>query len=212
MSLVGGGAVFDRNIKVLLLGDSGVGKTALMMRFTENKFSPSFVSTVGIDFKYAMMHVGEQKVRLEIWDTAGQERFKSIAMSYLRGAQGILIVYDITDRKTFAKVDAWLSDVQTYAELSVDLVLVGTKCDLAATRAVLTEEGQALANAHNMPFFEVSAKEGLRVAEPFETVAKAVLQRLQNKADGPVKGINLSSMPPPSSSSAAAPQGGGCCS
>ena len=215
MSLSGGGSVFDRNVKVLLLGDSGVGKTALMVRFTDNKFTPTFVSTVGIDFKYAMMRLGEKRVRLEIWDTAGQERFKSITTSYLRGAQGILVCYDVTDRKTFARVDAWLQDVQQYAELSVDRVLVGTKCDMDASRSVLSEEGQALAAAHGMPFFEVSAKTEVRVAAPFEAVAKAVLLRLEQKssAEGKgAKGIQLTSASVNGSKSPAqAAEAGYCC-
>ena len=105
---------FDQNIKLLLLGDSGVGKTSLMMRFTEQTFSSTFVSTVGIDFKYKVISIeptGTSKqvtIRLELWDTAGQERFKSITTSYLRGAQGILVCYDITDRKTFQRVDSWM--------------------------------------------------------------------------------------------------------
>lgn len=104
---------FDQNIKLLLLGDSGVGKTSLMMRFTEQTFSATFVSTVGIDFKYKVISIEPQSskpvsVRLELWDTAGQERFKSITTSYLRGAQGILVCYDITDRRTFQRVDSWM--------------------------------------------------------------------------------------------------------
>jgi small GTP-binding protein len=105
---------FEQNIKLLLLGDSGVGKTSLMMRFTDQTFSSTFVSTVGIDFKYKVITIepyGSSKpvtIRLELWDTAGQERFKSITTSYLRGAQGILVCYDITDRRTFQRVDAWM--------------------------------------------------------------------------------------------------------
>ena len=115
---------FDQNIKLLLLGDSGVGKTSLMMRFTEQTFSSTFVSTVGIDFKYKVISIeptGTSKqvtIRLELWDTAGQERFKSITTSYLRGAQGILVCYDITDRKTFQRVDSWM----LVFELDVGLV------------------------------------------------------------------------------------------
>ena len=107
-------AAFDQNIKLLLLGDSGVGKTSLMMRFTDQTFSSTFVSTVGIDFKYKVVNIvptGASKavpIRLELWDTAGQERFKSITTSYLRGAQGILVCYDITDRRTFQRVDTWM--------------------------------------------------------------------------------------------------------
>lgn len=105
---------FDQNIKLLLLGDSGVGKTSLLMRFTDQTFSSTFVSTVGIDFKHKIINIEPQgsskpvAVRLELWDTAGQERFKSITTSYLRGAQGIIVCYDITDRKTFQRVDQWM--------------------------------------------------------------------------------------------------------
>lgn len=107
-------STFDQNIKLLLLGDSGVGKTSLMMRYTDQTFSSTFVSTVGIDFKYKVITIDTPNsarpatIRLELWDTAGQERFKSITTSYLRGAQGILVCYDITDRKTFQRVDSWM--------------------------------------------------------------------------------------------------------
>jgi small GTP-binding protein len=183
--MMGKSSSFEQNIKLLLLGDSGVGKTSLMMRFSEQTFSSTFVSTVGIDFKYKMVTIdapGSSKpvtVRLELWDTAGQERFKSITTSYLRGAQGILVCYDITDRKTFQRVDAWMHDIQQYAELSVTLVLVGTKTDLEAQRAVMKEEGQALAEAHGIAFFEVSAKNQIGVNAPFEFLAKKVFERLQ---------------------------------
>jgi small GTP-binding protein len=181
------------------------------MRFCEGKFSTTFVSTVGIDFKYKLLRIADKRVRLELWDTAGQERFKSITTSYLRGAQGIIICYDISDRKTFSRVDAWLEDIQAYSDLAVDRVLVGCKCDLDSSRAVLTEEGAALAAAHSMPFFEVSSKNDIRIHAPFETLAKSVLNRMERKAlaAGTTKGIDVTSATISNSNNNSG--GGGCC-
>jgi Ras-related protein Rab-8A len=191
-----------------------VGKTSLMRRFTEDAFSSAFVSTIGIDFRYKVVTRNERKVRLEIWDTAGQERFKSITTSYLRGAQGILIVYDVTDRTSFQRVDAWLHDIQQYAELHVDRVLVGSKCDMVEKRVVLEEEGRALAQAHGLAFFEASAKSNIGVAAPFDYLCTAVLARLgasQSKAQGGVKlGDNIKSGSI-ASGQQQQQQAGGCC-
>lgn len=154
------------------------------MRYVEQTFSTTFVSTVGIDFKYKILDLDGTKVRLEIWDTAGQERFKSITTSYLRGAQGILVCYDVTDRKSFTRVDTWLHDIQQHAELHVDCVLVGLKCDLESSRTVLQEEGKSLAEAHGMPFFEASAKATVGVNAPFERLARSVVDRIRQQQEG----------------------------
>ena len=115
-------AAYDQNIKLLLIGDSGVGKTCLMLRYAQDMFSPTFITTVGIDYKYKFVTIDGKKIRLEIWDTAGQERFKAITRSYLRGAQGILLTYDVTDRKSFLHVDHWMSQIMQYAELTVRFI------------------------------------------------------------------------------------------
>eukprot|EP00456_Euglypha_rotunda_P011761 TRINITY_DN13161_c0_g1_i1.p1 TRINITY_DN13161_c0_g1~~TRINITY_DN13161_c0_g1_i1.p1 ORF type:complete len:158 (-),score=14.26 TRINITY_DN13161_c0_g1_i1:10-483(-) len=133
------------SIKLLMLGDSGVGKSCLMMRFADSTFSISFVATAGVDFKVKQVEVDGKNVCLRIWDTAGQERFKTITRQYYKGAMGIILVYDVTDRKSFEHVSYWMSNIDNYASENVCRILVGNKVDLE-TREVKTEEGEALAD------------------------------------------------------------------
>lgn len=161
----------------------GVGKTAIMLQYADNTFSETFITTVGIDYKYKFMKVRDEKtgkmenIRLEIWDTAGQERFKAITRSYLRGAEGILLVYDITDATSFEDVKTWMHQIDQFADKVCDKVLVGNKCDLEGDRAVSTEQGQAMAKNYGINFYEASAKSNLNIAEAFEDLAKQVLKR-----------------------------------
>lgn len=169
---------YDQNIKLLLIGDSGVGKTCLMLRYAQGTFSETFITTVGIDYKYKFIEIDGKKVRLEIWDTAGQERFKAITRSYLRGAQGILCVYDVTDSNSYEHVSSWMLQIKQYADLKVVKVLVGNKCDLDQRRAVKYEDGKNLAKkSDDIPFFECSAKQETNVKEAFETLAREVLKQ-----------------------------------
>merc|ERR1719218_397177 len=169
---------YDQNIKLLLIGDSGVGKTCLMLRYAQGTFSETFITTVGIDYKYKFIEIDGKKVRLEIWDTAGQERFKAITRSYLRGAQGILCVYDVTDANSYDHVTNWMLQIKQYADLKVEKVLVGNKCDMTNKRAVTETDGQELARKNdNIPFFETSAKAGINVNTAFETLATTILQK-----------------------------------
>lgn len=170
---------YDQNIKLLLIGDSGVGKTCLMLRYAQGTFSETFITTVGIDYKYKFIEIDGKKVRLEIWDTAGQERFKAITRSYLRGAQGILCVYDVTDSNSYEHVSSWMLQIKQYADLKVVKVLVGNKCDLEQRRAVKFEDGKSLAaKSDEIPFFECSAKQETNVKEAFETLARLVLKKI----------------------------------
>jgi|EP01047_Picozoa_sp_COSAG01_P042073 Ras-related protein Rab-1A len=110
-----GAANFDHLFKILLIGDSGVGKTCLMFRFSDSKFQESYISTIGVDFKMRTVELGGKKIRLQIWDTAGQERFRTITSSYYRGANGIIVVYDVTEADSFENVKHWLSEIERYA-------------------------------------------------------------------------------------------------
>lgn len=170
---------YDMNIKLLLIGDSGVGKTCLMLQYAENTFSTTFITTVGIDYKYKWLNIDNKRIRLELWDTAGQERFKAITTSYLRGAQGILLVYDVTDKKSFQHVNTWMSQIKDYADLDVDLILIGNKCDLADDRQVTVEEGRQLAAQYGIHFHETSAKNNVDVEPSFLDVATLVKNRIQ---------------------------------
>mmetsp|Transcript_48867 Transcript_48867/g.117395 ORF Transcript_48867/g.117395 Transcript_48867/m.117395 type:complete len:216 (+) Transcript_48867:188-835(+) len=173
------GEAFDLQIKLLTIGDSGVGKTCLLLRYANKSFSPTFITTIGIDFKIKLIDLGGKRVKLQIWDTAGQERFRTITTSYFRGAQGILLVYDITDRHSFENIGNWVRQIQQYGDKHVNKILIGNKWDMPASeRAVTPEEGAALAKDHGMPFFETSAKADHNVTEAFAAIADLVMKRL----------------------------------
>lgn len=181
-------------IKLLLIGDSGVGKSCLLLRFSEDSFTSSFITTIGIDFKIKKIFLDNKWVKLQIWDTAGQERFRTITSAYYRGAMGILLVYDVTDEASFNNIRNWMRNIEQHASDNVNKILVGNKSDMAEEkRAVPYSKGQALADEYKIQFFETSAKDNSNVEEVFTAIAKDVMQRLQQEqadqqqaATGPV--------------------------
>lgn len=162
---------YDYLFKTLLIGDSGVGKSALMLRYTDDTFTTSHISTIGVDFKIRTIDLDGKVAKLQIWDTAGQERFRTITKSYYRGATGIIIVYDVTDSKSFSSVKDWIGEVGRNAKQSVKILLVGNKCDLNSKRAVSEEEGRQLADQYGFNFIETSAKSSRGVEAAFLTLA-----------------------------------------
>ncbi|XP_066914270.1 ras-related protein Rab-26-like isoform X2 [Clytia hemisphaerica] len=170
------GNPFDYAFKVMLIGDSGVGKTCVLIRFKDGAFlSGSFISTVGIDFRNKTINVDGKKVKLQIWDTAGQERFRSITHAYYRDAHALLLLYDVGSRKSFENTRAWLSEIREYAPNDAVIMLLGNKCDLAKERQVKREEGEKLAQDYNVPFLETSAKSGLNVDLAFEAASRELM-------------------------------------
>ncbi|PWZ38033.1 GTP-binding protein YPTM1 [Zea mays] len=165
---------FDYLFKLLLIGDSSVGKSCFLLRFADDSYVDSYISTIGVDFKIRTVEVEGKTVKLQIWDTAGQERFRTITSSYYRGAHGIIIVYDITDMESFNNVKQWLDEIDRYANDSVRKLLVGNKCDLAENRAVDTSVAQAYAEEVGIPFLETSAKESINVEEAFLAMSAAI--------------------------------------
>ncbi|XP_061632833.1 ras-related protein Rab-13 isoform X2 [Phyllopteryx taeniolatus] len=133
---------YDFLFKLLLIGDSGVGKTCLIIRFAEDNFNSTYISTIGIDFKVKTIEVDGKKVKLQVWDTAGQERFKTITTAYYRGAMGIILVYDITDEKSFENIQNWMKSIKENASAGVSRMLLGNKCDIEAKRKVTKETGE----------------------------------------------------------------------
>ncbi|CAM9501247.1 unnamed protein product [Scytosiphon promiscuus] len=127
---------FDMQIKLLMIGDSGVGKTCLLLRYANDSFSQTFITTIGIDFKIKNIDLDSKRIKLQIWDTAGQERFRTITTSYFRGAQGILLVYDVTDKKSFNSIRNWVAQIQQHADVAVNKILIGNKCDMDEDREV----------------------------------------------------------------------------
>ena len=179
------------NIKLLTIGDSAVGKTCLISQFARDSFNPNFITTIGIDYKIKPVMIDGKKYKLLIWDTAGQERFRTITTSYFRGCQGILLVYDITQRKTFDSVKVWMEQIQKVNDTEVNKILVGNKCDLEAERQVSTEEGEQRAAEFKIPFLEASAKDNINVTEAFMTITRNVIPTLT--AQPKSNTVNLSS-------------------
>lgn len=168
---------YDYMFKVLLLGDAGVGKTSLMWRFSDDVFNQTYISTIGIDLKLRTIDVEGKKVRLQVWDTAGQERFHAISVSYYRTAVGIMLVYDITRRRSFENIAKWLRNIDEHAQEDVVKLLIGNKCDMQQPRDVKREEGEMLADEYDMSFFETSAKENESIDEAFECIAREIMER-----------------------------------
>ncbi|XP_066550513.1 ras-related protein Rab-15 [Amia ocellicauda] len=174
---------YDVLFRLLLLGDSGVGKTCLLCRFTDNEFHSSHISTIGVDFKMKTLEVDGIKVRIQIWDTAGQERYQTITKQYYRRAQGIFLVYDITSERSFQHIMKWVSDVDEYAPEKVQKILIGNKSDEEEKRQVATEQGDKLAKTYGMDFFETSACTNYNIKESFTRLTELVLQAHKKELD-----------------------------
>ncbi|XP_029973156.1 ras-related protein Rab-15-like [Salarias fasciatus] len=174
---------YDILFRLLLLGDSGVGKTCMLRRFTDSEFDPSHISTIGVDFKMKTVEIDGVKVRVQIWDTAGQERYQTITKQYYRRAQGIIFVYDITSEPSFQHIAKWASDVDEYAPDKVQTILVGNKSDEEIRRQVTKEQGSKLAKAYGMEFFETSASTSNNISESFIRVTELVLQAHKRDVD-----------------------------
>ncbi|CAD8126725.1 unnamed protein product [Paramecium sonneborni] len=170
---------YDWLVKVIVIGDSGVGKTNILSQFCDAKFSITHMATLGVDFKIKTIDVDGKKLKLQIWDTAGQERFRNITKTYYKGAQGVILTYSVIDRQSFQNVDGWLRSIQENTNSNdVQLVLVGNKADMSAERQVTMEEGQKLSQQYNIPFFETSAKSNMNINESFNNLAQRIISTL----------------------------------
>jgi small GTP-binding protein len=185
---------YDIAAKILLIGEAGVGKTHLILRYVDNIFEPQLVKvTVQPDVKSKDLTVHDKKVRLRIWDTAGSERFRAINRSFFRNALGVIVVYDVTDKNTFAKVKSWIEEVDVNCDKQPVVILVGNKTDLADQRQVSTQEGRELAKRHKMMFMEASAKTRENVNDVFFELSEKILENpeLYDSASRRSQGVNL---------------------
>ncbi|CAL9069265.1 unnamed protein product [Musa banksii] len=198
---------YDYLFKLLLIGDSGVGKSCLLLRFAvrskhvhhyifivnlkityrlltlfvDDSYLESYISTIGVDFKIRTVEQDGKTIKLQIWDTAGQERFRTITSSYYRGAHGIIVVYDVTDQESFNNVKQWLNEIDRYASDSVNKLLVGNKCDLTANKVVSYETAKAFADEIGIPFMEASAKNATNVEQAFMAMTGAIKNRMASQ-------------------------------
>lgn len=191
----------DYLFKLLLIGDSGVGKSCLLLRFADDTYTESYISTIGVDFvriflllrysnandlnwiaqKIRTIELDQKTIKLQIWDTAGQERFRTITSSYYRGAHGIIVVYDVTDMESFNNVKQWLHEIDRYAAENVNKLLVGNKADLTSKRVVSTEQGKEFADSLGIEFLETSAKTAQNVEQAFLTMASQIKARMKTQ-------------------------------
>ncbi|KAI9122613.1 hypothetical protein QN277_009910 [Acacia crassicarpa] len=204
--------------KYIIIGDTGVGKSCLLLQFTDKRFQPVHDLTIGVEFGARMITIDNKPIKLQIWDTAGQESFRSITRSYYRGAAGALLVYDITRRETFNHLASWLEDARQHANANMTIMLIGNKCDLAHRRAVSTEEGEQFAKEHGLIFMEASAKTAQNVEEAFIKTAASIYKKIQdgvfdvsNESYG-IK-VGYGGIPGPSGGrDGSSSQSGACCS
>ncbi|CAG0882329.1 unnamed protein product [Cyprideis torosa] len=203
---------FDYMFKLLIIGNSSVGKTSFLFRYADDSFTSAFVSTVGIDFKVKTVFRNDKRVKLQIWDTAGQERYRTITTAYYRGAMGFILMYDITNEESFNSVQDWVTQIKTYSWDNAQVILVGNKCELEDERVVSRERGAQLAAQLGVEFYETSAKENINVKAVFERLVDIICDKMSESLDsdpnmmnqGGIKGTKLAD-------SGGQKQGGQCC-
>ncbi|EHH64189.1 hypothetical protein EGM_17348, partial [Macaca fascicularis] len=198
---------------------SGVGKSCLLLQFTDKRFQPVHDLTIGVEFGARMITIDGKQIKLQIWDTAGQESFRSITRSYYRGAAGALLVYDITRRDTFNHLTTWLEDARQHSNSNMVIMLIGNKSDLESRREVKKEEGEAFAREHGLIFMETSAKTASNVEEAFINTAKEIYEKIQEGVfdiNNEANGIKIGPQHAATNATHAGNQGGqqaggGCC-
>ena len=182
---------YEYLFKILLIGNSNVGKSSLFLRFVDEIWKENFVPTIGVDFKIKSIKIDNKIIKLQIWDTAGQERFRSILSSYYKGANGILLLYDITNVNSFKNLSNWLIDIEKNSSKDVKKILIGNKCDLNELRKIPINKGKEFADTYNMKFIETSAKNNVNINECFNILGKELLNNLDLKSNKKEKIFHL---------------------
>ena len=188
---------YDFLFKMILIGDSGVGKSNILLKYLKNEFQQNTKATVGVEFGTKTVEIDNKKIKVQIWDTAGQERYRSITSAYYKGAKGAFIVYDITRKGSFENIDKWIEDLKSNGDKNVSIMLIGNKSDLADKREVQTDEGIKKSEESKVAFLETSALNGENVAKAFEQIIEQIYQNNCSNDDEDVdfeidKGVNLS--------------------
>ncbi|KAL4866066.1 hypothetical protein BDV12DRAFT_139167 [Aspergillus spectabilis] len=173
---------YDFLFKVVLIGDSGVGKSNLLSRFTRNEFNLDSKSTIGVEFATRSIQVDSKTIKAQIWDTAGQERYRAITSAYYRGAVGALLVYDISKHQTYDNVNRWLKELRDHADSNIVIMLVGNKSDLRHLRAVPTDDAKQFASENNLSFIETSALDASNVELAFQNILTEIYRIVSSKA------------------------------
>ncbi|KAJ2766717.1 Rab GTPase ypt31 [Coemansia nantahalensis] len=173
---------YDYLFKIVLIGDSGVGKSNLLSRFTRNEFNLESKSTIGVEFATRSIQVDSKTIKAQIWDTAGQERYRAITSAYYRGAVGALLVYDIAKHPTYENVTRWLTELRDHADSNIVIMLVGNKSDLRHLRAVPTDEAKQFAAENGLFFIETSALDSSNVEQSFQQILTEIYRIVSNKA------------------------------
>ena len=173
---------YDEKLKLMILGDSNVGKSSILRKYCKNEFNGSYVATIGIDFQIKYLNIDGKKIKLQIWDTAGQERYRVVTKNYFNTSDGFLIIYDITNRESFLNINNWIEQINTLVGGNIKCIIFGNKNDLKEMRKVSIKEGEEMAKKYKCNFFETSAKEGNNLEEGFYDITKNVL--------GDIKTIN----------------------
>jgi Ras-related protein Rab-1A len=176
-------STYDYLFKIVLAGNSSVGKSSLILKFVENTFKEIFLPTIGIDFKLKTLTINDKRIKLQIWDTAGQDRFKTVNKNYYRGAHGILLMYDITQFDSFKNLNSWLIEIEKNANKNVVKLLVGNKVDLENERKVTYQQGNEFAASNDMLFIETSVKEDVNVTKAFENLGEKLVVLAESESE-----------------------------
>ena len=171
---------YDMMVKVIIIGDSGVGKTNIMSKFLKNKFMEESKATVGVEFGSKLFDLNGHKIKAQIWDTAGQEKYKSITGAYFKGSKGALVVYDITQKSTYESLEKWVNDLKSAGDPKITIILIGNKSDLEENRQVTKEQGEEKAKSFGCAFLETSALSGDNIDKAFNMMVKEIFEKFSN--------------------------------
>eukprot|EP00826_Nyctotherus_ovalis_P046423 TRINITY_DN5244_c0_g1_i1.p1 TRINITY_DN5244_c0_g1~~TRINITY_DN5244_c0_g1_i1.p1 ORF type:complete len:207 (-),score=61.08 TRINITY_DN5244_c0_g1_i1:159-779(-) len=196
---------YDFLFKLVLIGDASVGKSCILVRFADDTFTENYITTIGVDFRFRTLRIDKKSVKLQIWDTAGQERYKTITSAYYRGADGIIVVFDLTDKESFDHVEEWLKEVEKHSQPGETVrMLIGNKSDLKAEVKVTPEDIQNFTKRTGIPVVETSAKSGAKIEEAFATITRKLMVLRAERAKSEHAGVRISE-------AAETGSGRGCC-